>query len=110
MKLSKNNLRRALYALIDVMISGSDEFVEKAIDSLDSNTLEIEGYERSEWTKFDKDDSTTFPPKGKFLYFDGFGIAIGIHLQCEKKDGFAHIYRKITHWRPLPKPPQEETK
>lgn len=95
------------------------EKVEEVIEALQNEELEIEGYVREdhlrdttkmadEWIKFDPNDESTFPPKGKFLYFDGFGIAIGIHLQCERKDGFVHVYRKITHWRPLPKPPVEQ--
>lgn len=86
-----------------------EEFSD-AVNEIDNLKFEIEGYERVQWTRFDPKDESTFPPKGNFLYFDGFGIAIGIHLQCEKKDGFAHVYRKMTHWHPLPPPPGKEAK
>lgn len=115
MKLSKQQLADIFDDAAD--FDGSNEQAVYARKALLAGTLEIEGYIRADhfadagkmgWTKFDPNDPKTFPPKGKFLYFDGFGIAIGIHLQCERKDGFVHVYRKITHWRPLPKSPQTE--
>ena len=39
------------------------EEVEAIYNSLWKDELEIEGYERSEWTKFDPNDTATFPPK-----------------------------------------------
>lgn len=118
MKLSKQSLMNALILATEktasLMFAGAQ-------NALQDGTLEIEGYVRKdhfrdaakmvdEWVKFDPNDPKTFPPKGKFLYFDGFGIAIGVYLQCDTENGFAHVYREITHWRPLPKPPQTEEK
>ena len=83
----------------------------------DNDTLEIEGYERVQWTRFDPNDPKTFPPSGGFLgYFTG---------QCGDKYQDVHfrnneytdeefatrmVYHNLTHWRPLPSDPVETEK
>jgi hypothetical protein len=114
-KLSKNNLRRALFALADEMIDGSSEFAEKAINALNDDTLEIEGYTRDKWTRFDPKDPKTFPPKGDFLgYFDHGGINDFQHV-CIRDDedtdealATQAIFPHLKYWRPLPQPPGKE--
>lgn len=90
------------------------ERYEALLNNLEDGTLEIEGYERVEWTRFDPKDPKTFPPKGDFLgYFDHGGINDFQHV-CIRDDedtdeAFATqaIFPHLTHWRPLPPPPTE---
>ena len=104
MKLSKENLRFALWHASD----REDDAFARAVVALAHDTLEIEGYERNEWTRFDPDDPKTFPTRK-----DG-RILIVHHYWAGKSNidflTFNHSFwwgHHITHWRPLPKPPTE---
>lgn len=116
MKLNKNNLRKALYALIDVMISGSSEFSEKAINALNDDALEIEGYTRDKWTRFDPKDPKTFPPVDKYLLLAQNERILGVYVPCPEwivvdwrcVGELKHKGETVTHWRPLPPPPGKE--
>lgn len=88
-----------------------------------NNRLNIEGYERVEWIKLDKNDLKTFPQRNKedvLLYVtcnNGEKIIIQATVnwisnsECyfsdfngdEVHDNVADI----THWKPFPKPPVE---
>ena len=86
-------------------------------DAFINKTLEIEGYERSDWTRFDPKDPKTFPPDDKIVlayglpdplknrscavYFFAWADSAGMFLGQESADPEVHF------WRPLPKPPQE---
>ena len=81
-----------------------------------NNTLEIEGYERVQWTRFDPNDPKTFPPLGEFIgyFIDGRYKENGFQFICHREENdtddlFAEhlIFGPLTHWRPLPKPPVE---
>ena len=84
-----------------------EEFSD-AIDEIDNLKFEIEGYERSEWTKFDPDDSRTFPTKTDgsivLIHFKYAGLNI---VECAKFNFSWWTSAHVTHWRPLPKPPTE---
>ena len=43
------------------------ELAFDARKALEAGTLEIEGYERSQWVKFDPQNPNTFPEKGEFI-------------------------------------------
>ena len=117
MKLSKHNLKVLLRH------SAWDE-LSKACDN---GTLEIEGYVREDhlrdttkmvddWVKLDPNDPKTFPkqyPVMILLYYGGIDICAYFYegkFQTGVVDSYAP--EKITHWRPIPKRPQEmeETK
>lgn len=106
MKLGKEDLRFALWKTFRA----------------DANELEIEGYVRADhfadaekmlWTKFDPNDPKTFPKDDEsvLVYYDGEIVWLEAHV-C---DGYCTFFspewnpkmKHITHWRPLPKPPQE---
>ena len=81
------------------------EFGEvKAIyDSLWKDELEIEGYERTGWTKFDPDDPKTPLDKFERVLFSMDGVIMCGTMQdilTAKRRGAEQIY-----WRPLPNPP-----
>jgi hypothetical protein len=112
MKLSKQDLADIFDDAAD--FDGSNELAFDARKALEAGTLEIEGYERTEWTKFDPNDPKTFPPKN----------AVVLVMICKKlSDGAlkkmaVEIFNEyhmpnwnggtFTHWRPLPPPPGKE--
>lgn len=121
MKLSKKDLRRALQGEEETFDIVPNRF-SKAVEALSNGTLEIEGYVRADhfaddskkvdgWIRFDPEDKKTFPKKYPVLvHLDYGGIEICTLFFDEKfqtgvGDSFAP--EKITHWRPLPKPPVE---
>lgn len=65
MKLSKQELADIFDDASD--FDGSNEQAFDARKALEAGTLEIEGYERSGWTRFDPNDPKTFPPEGAFV-------------------------------------------
>lgn len=77
------------------------------------NNLEIEGYEKSEWIKFDRGNPDTYPPPGKHYIAYAHG---GCHMavmyrylsETETDEQFADRFSLrygFTHWRPEPKMP-----
>lgn len=87
-------------------------------NSLYADNLEIEGYERLRWTKFDKNDPSTYPPTGQHFIAYGHGhmnVMFRYTSVTESNEEFANRYFErygFTHWRPAPKAPveTEETK
>lgn len=87
------------------------EKVKAVFDSLKKDELEIEGYERVKWHKFDPNDESTFPPEnGEYLV-----LLYGKIVRAEWWRALFmlndHKNRLITHWRPRPTlpPPHVET-
>lgn len=110
MKLSKEELIELMYAVGTEFGSYDDKIkAEAIIKALKDNDLEIEGYERSEWTRFDPDDSRTFPTKTGgsivLIHFKYAGLNI---VECAKFNFSWWTSAHVTHWRPLPKPPGKE--
>lgn len=110
MKLSKEELIDLLYG------AGTDwgpsEYVyraERVIDALKTNTLEIEGYEKSDWIKFDPADVDTFPPPGHYLCFSTDDGEVNPTYRSDKctDEIFASLPHDMEYWRPLPNPPIE---
>ena len=81
-----------------------DEFVA----ALENDTLEIEGYERVQWTRFNPQDSDTFPPPGDYLcaYKDDEVYPAYRSDKCTDEK-FASLSHDMEYWRPFPKPPTE---
>lgn len=119
MNISKQELAYILDDASDFDASNEQAFdVRKAL--LDG-TLEIEGYERSGWTKFDPSDTATFPPKnGKRII-----VAYEQSINSNKWEVFVELSTNYliqflrtdlpninVYWRPLPQPhvETEETK
>lgn len=111
MKITKQQLADIIY--VPVVRDNLDRLAFEARRALKAGTLEIEGYERVQWTKFDPNDKKTFPKKYPVLvHLDYGGIEICTlffdgKFQTGVGDSFAP--EKITHWRPLPGlPPGKE--
>lgn len=72
----------------------------------DNDTLEIDGYERVQWTKFDQNDESTFPPcEGVYLVCRGVEPYFREAKFYGEKVGFGDTC--VILWRPLPKLPLE---
>lgn len=106
MKLSKYALSRIFDAAGD--FDNANALAVLALKALDDGILEIEGYERNDWIKFDWNDKNTRPKDFPCLVaFDG-GIEICIGFRGDFIDIFGEAFDKcITHWHPLPPPPTE---
>ena len=105
MNISKRELADILYDAADFDASNEQAF--DVIRELLAGTLEIEGYERRGWTKFDSGNPKTFPEHGSLVLMcrkDGV-VCIGHFFDGdEKRSYWGH---EVTHWQPLPKPPAE---
>ena len=127
MKLSKNDLSFALNCTNQYYCDSlnSDypnkddqknaELFRDLEQEADNDTLEIEGYHRTVWIKFNPNDPKTFPPVGDFIFFqgceEGYGyIGTGNRNEEDTDEAFASraIYPYLTHWLPLPQPPVEK--
>lgn len=90
--------------------------VENVVDALKTNTLEIEGYERTEWTNFDPNDPKTFPPVDKYCLLAQNERILGVYVPCPEwivvdwrcVGELKYKGETVTHWRPLPPPPGKE--
>ena len=125
MKLSKITLEWLIYHAQHSDVAGCTELnILKEINkALSDNTLEIEGSEKSEWIKLDKNDLKTFPQR------DGEEVLLYVTLNNGEKiiiqstsnwisnsecyfsdfngDEVHDNVADITHWMPFPKPPTE---
>lgn len=111
MKLSKQQLSDIIYT--PVIKDELDRLASEARAELEAGNLEIEGYERSEWIKFDPNDPSTFPPKNKvvLLTIQGLPLEDNIHTwhtYIQERHNAQGLPGIFTHWRPLPKPPGKE--
>ena len=80
-----------------------------------NDTLEIEGYERCGWIKFNPNDPKTYPPKNTvvLLTIQGLPLEDNIHTwrtYLQERHNAQGLPGVFTHWRPLPKPPTEQDK
>lgn len=119
MKLSKEELEFALTCAKSYYYQSSESDYPNKSDkdnearyrdlenALYADKLDIEGYERSEWTKFDPNDPKTFPPKGaRYLIVTGSGQFI-VSLFIDDKVIKSFWEDCVTHWKALPPPPNE---
>ena len=111
MKISKQVLSNIFEAASD--FDDVNRYADSARKALESGTLEIEGYERSQWIKFNKNDPSTYPPVGHHLIAYSHGhvsVLFRYSLATETDEQFADRFTQrygFTHWCPLPKPPIE---
>ena len=125
MKISKDDL----FYIFDCA-DDPDQHVQWGLDMNDiknaliEDDLEIEGYERVQWTRFDPNDPKTFPMRNEnvLLYVeldDGGRQMMNARTFIMNKCHFLDLKGKliseekmdaITHWRPLPPPPGKEGK
>ena len=119
MKLSKQQLAAIFDDAAD--FDGSNEEAFDARKALLAGTLEIEGYERSQWTRFDPNDPKTHPKEGTpvllvtYNEHDKWGLQAG-HASKKFVNCWATISRMFefkVFWREVTFPPppteQEET-
>lgn len=95
-------------------------FLVDTLDGKTEHTVEIEGSERTGWTKFDPDDPKTFPPKDE--YFDVFEKCKYEMRSVNKLNEFwwERVVERwgiqvksrgyVIYWRPLPPPPGKEAR
>lgn len=90
---------------------GSEE-ERAALESLRNGTLEIEGYERSQWRRLDPKNPKTFPEIEKHFLAYVFGtMTVMFRHSIETDEKFINrfsIRYGLTHWRPLPPAPGKE--
>ena len=104
MKLSKTKLKEAL---AEASMECPKDIFNDALVSFFEGTLEIEGYERSVWTRFDPNDQKTFPPKGdRYLIVTESGQFI-VSLFIDDKVIKSFWEDCVTHWKALPLLPKE---
>ena len=115
MKLNKEDLKNAL---AEASLNCPKDIFNDALVSFFEGTLEIEGYVRAdhlrdstkmvdEWTRFDPNDESTFPPKGaKYLIVTESGQFI-VSLFIDDKVIKSFWADCVTHWKALPQPPVE---
>ena len=125
MKLSKNELNVLLNARMTWHLDSAEflrshgvsgkrdyEFYERygaLLNELEDGTLEIEGYERVGWIKFDPNDPKTHPPKNTvvLLAIQGLPLEDNIHTwrsHLQERHNAQGLPGTFTHWRPLPPP------
>lgn len=84
----------------------AEELAENAYSALYHDELEIEGYEKVQWVKFDPNDESTFPPReGMYLVCRGVEPYFREAKYYGDKVGFGDTC--VILWRPLPKLPLE---
>lgn len=100
------DLRRSVVGNIDLLEELKAEFekVKVVFDSLKNDELEIEGYERSVWTKLDLDNPKTFPPNDTMVLYSCQGEVYYGNFTDVSKSSLFEV--GTTFWRPLPNPPQ----
>lgn len=113
MKLNKQSL---MYALVCATNKTAGLMFAEAQNSLQNGTLEIDGYEKSEWIKFDPNNPKTFPPIRQHIIACNHGhmnILYRYPNEVETDEQFANRFSVrygFTHWHPTPKPPIESDK
>ena len=114
MKIRQLDLQSLLYQVNGLSVD--HPVAMRVIRALENNTLEIEGYTRDEWIKFDPNDQKTFPPMYEsvlfLVYWKHFdpSMRIGFYDNDEFQDDRGHYIRAFSKilWRPLPNHPRKE--
>ena len=117
MKLSKEEFLEVLMEAAHHTSKINGQKCVEIHDALLDNALEIDGYERVQWTRFDWDNPKTFPPDDKIVlayglpdplknrscavYFFAWADSAGMFLGQESAAPEVHF------WHPLPPPPVE---
>ena len=113
MKLDKSDLFFIFDSVDALSEKGSyqaEELAENAWNALYDDELEIEGYARVGWVKFDSKDPKTFPPKnGNYLvvYFDEIRIAEWFDADFIA-EGSKPFNDCVSYWMPMPEMPNKK--
>ena len=113
MTLSKLTFQWLIYHAKHSLEAGHTELqiVEEIESALKAGTLEIEGYERVQWTKFNPNDPKTFPPCNIKILLTLAGadedVLCIFQTHRQERQNARGLPAPFTHWRPLPKPPVE---
>lgn len=118
MNLSKDELVNLLYSVGTEWCSYEDykEKIRSAAvaEALKDGTLDVEGYERVQWKRFDSCKEDTYPAKLTPILAFGFPnpdnslvpefFVCQLSVMCDfiSKESYD---AKVLFWRPLPKPP-----
>lgn len=113
MKLNKNTLQWLIYHALHSNVAGHAELnlIEEIDEALKDDTLEIEGYEKSEWIKFDRGNPDTYPPRNQHIIAYSPGHISTLYCfskEAETDEQFANNFSVrygFTHWKPGPKAP-----
>ncbi|MBP3301548.1 MAG: hypothetical protein J6L64_00205 [Opitutales bacterium] len=80
-------------------------------DAFVDDSLEIEGYERVQWMKFDPSDPKTFPPCNTKILLTVAGADEDVLCVCQthrqERQNARGLPAPFTHWRRSPTPPVE---
>lgn len=93
--------------------------LKKENEELKERIAELEKSEK--WIKFDPHNPKTFPPYQEFflVYYDNKHVVEVRGCVHNSENGYKHLItapsgdldiKRVSHWRPLPKPPQTEEK
>lgn len=117
MNLSKEELVNLLYSVGTEWGSYEEKIRSAAVaEALKDGTLDVEGYERVQWKKFDFYKEDTYPAKLTPILAFGFPnpdnslmpefFVCQLSVMCDfiSKESYD---AKVILWRPLPKPPIE---
>lgn len=106
MKLSSQQLADALYYAYNGSLQGTNEEYLDAMEAHEADALEIEGYERVQWVKFDPNDKSTRPGMNtRVLVWLDNNIFCGRFRDFEVEFSRYGEGVKTVYWRPLPPPP-----
>jgi hypothetical protein len=108
-KLTKQVFLGILKAVSGTVLSKED--AEEAMEALEDGRLDIEGYDHTNWVKFDKDNPDTYPPANDCLLFFNTDndYEYGTRGKDEDNETFANKHQNLTHWHPwglYPEPPR----
>ena len=86
----------------------NEQFKSNVLCALRDDTLDIEGYERVQWMKFDPNAIITFPREKDGNIFIVLQIYKGkIIKNVSTFDTYLWEKCNVTHWRPMPMVPNE---
>jgi hypothetical protein len=119
MKLSKERLNDAFFHAARETCGDEELAYWDAMESLETGTLEIEGYEQSKWVKLDPNDESTFPRYCEEVIIARwneqhrhFNVLSALFF-TDNKFYIPHSEKQIydspiIYWRSLPTPPVEK--
>ena len=110
MNLTKDELYFLLESIDALSEKGSyqaEELAENAYSALYHDELEIEGYEKVEWVKFDQNDPKTYPAEsGDYIvYLLDEGYPMPVYAAWFNDSHKFSATLPVSHWRKMPLPP-----
>ena len=115
MKLDKSDLFFIFNSVDALSEKGSyqaETLAEEAYSALYHDELEIEGYQRAKWIKFNPNDPKTFPTKnGNYLvvYFDEIRIVEWYNTYFIEEGSKSYVFSDcVSYWMPSPEMPNKK--